>query len=67
MNKLVVTGLESKFHLFDMRTFHEQKGYTSMSQKQNTTNTTGWVVKHLPQNRDLFMTSCGAGELQLFK
>jgi hypothetical protein len=67
MNKLVVTGLESKFHIFEMRTKHMTKGYTSLTHKQNSLNTTGWLVKHLPQNRDLFITSSGAGNLEMFK
>jgi hypothetical protein len=67
MNKLVATGLESKIHLFDLRTFHETLGYTSMTQKVSKDNTTGWVVKHLPQNRDVFMTSSGSGGLDLMK
>lgn len=33
MNKLVVTGLESKFHVYDLRTQHPSLGFTSMSQK----------------------------------
>lgn len=28
---------------------------------------TVWAVRHLPQNRDLFLTSCGDGTLQLYK
>ncbi|KAI8899521.1 WD40-repeat-containing domain protein [Globomyces pollinis-pini] len=67
MNKLVVVGLESKCHLFDLRTFHPKKGYSSMSQKSNSNNTTGWTVRHLPQNRDIFMISNGSGTLDLFK
>lgn len=66
MNKLVVTGLESKFHVLDLRTLHPKMGYASLSHKQKD-NVTGWAIKHLPQNRDLFMTSCGAGTLELFK
>lgn len=67
MNKLVATGLESKFHLFDLRTQHKTKGFTSLTHHQNTSNTTGWAIKHLPQNRDVFITSSGAGNLELFK
>ncbi|KAJ3333580.1 WD repeat-containing protein 92 [Kappamyces sp. JEL0680] len=67
MNKLVVTGLESKFHVFDLRTQHKEKGFATLPHKQNAQNTTGWAVKHLPQNRDLFITSSGAGHLELFK
>jgi hypothetical protein len=67
MNKLVITGLESKFHVMDLRTRHPKKGYATLTHKQNANNTTGWAVKHLPQNRDIFMTSTGAGILELFK
>ena len=33
MNKLVVAGLESKFHVFDMRTQHPKKGFASVTEK----------------------------------
>ena len=33
MNKLVATTLESKFHVFDLRTHHPSKGYSSMGEK----------------------------------
>lgn len=33
MNKLVATTLESKFHVFDMRTQHPDKGFASLSEK----------------------------------
>ena len=33
MNKLVATCLESKFHVFDMRTEHPKKGYASVYEK----------------------------------
>lgn len=33
MNKLVATTLESKFFLFDMMTYHPQKGYANLAQK----------------------------------
>ena len=33
MNKLVATTLESKFHLFDVRTQHPEKGFASLSEK----------------------------------
>ena len=35
MNKLVATTLESKFHVFDVRTLHPQKGFASLSEKVN--------------------------------
>ncbi|GAA6101635.1 dynein axonemal assembly factor 10 [Tachysurus ichikawai] len=65
MNKLVATSLEGKFHVFDMRTQHPTKGFASVSEK--TDQSTIWQVRHLPQNRDIFMTTGGAGKLHLWK
>ncbi|KAA8583539.1 hypothetical protein FQN60_014747 [Etheostoma spectabile] len=65
MNKLVATSLEGKFHVFDMRTQHPTKGFASVSEKAN--KSTIWQVRHLPQNRDIFMTAGGAGNLHLWK
>jgi hypothetical protein len=66
MNKLVVAGLEAKFHVMDMRTRHPTKGYTSLSQKLPDKSTI-WTVRHLPQNRDVFMISSGTGTIDLYK
>ena len=33
MNKMVATTLEAKFHLYDLRTHHPQKGFTSLAEK----------------------------------
>ena len=33
MNKLAATTLESKFHVFDLRTQHPQKGFAMLSEK----------------------------------
>ena len=33
MNKLAATTLESKFHVFDVRTQHPEKGFASLSEK----------------------------------
>lgn len=65
MNKLVATTLESKFHVFDLRTHHPKNGYASMTQEAH--KSTIWSVKHLPQNRDIFMTTGGTGTLNLWK
>ncbi|CAB1311768.1 unnamed protein product [Coregonus sp. 'balchen'] len=65
MNKLVATSLEGKFHVFDMRTQHPTKGFDSVSEKAH--KSTIWQVRHLPQNRDIFMTAGGAGNLHLWK
>ncbi|KAM4866869.1 dynein axonemal assembly factor 10 isoform 2-T2 [Thomomys bottae] len=65
MNKLVATSLEGKFHVFDMRTQHPTKGFASVSEKAH--KSTLWQVRHLPQNRELFLTAGGAGSLHLWK
>lgn len=33
MNKLVATTLESKFTLYDLRTQHQTKGFSSLTEK----------------------------------
>ncbi|KAA6395632.1 MAG: hypothetical protein EZS28_008842 [Streblomastix strix] len=65
MNKMVATSLESKFYLFDMRTFHPQKGYSNLAQAAS--QGTLWKVSHFPQNRDLFATTGGTGAIDIFK
>jgi WD40 repeat protein len=65
MNKLLVTTLEGKFFVFDLRTFHPEHGYAHMSHKQDTS--TCWRGAHLPQNREVFVTTGGNGTLYLYK
>ena len=65
MNKLCVTTLESKFRMYDLRTFHPEKGYACMSEKAH--KSTVWQGKFLPQNRDIFMTGGGNGGFNLYK
>jgi WD40 repeat protein len=65
MNKLVATTLESRFMLYDMRTQHPDEGFASLSQKAH--NSTIWLTRHLPQNRELFMTCAGDGTTNLYK
>lgn len=65
MNKMVVTTLESKFRLFDMRTQHPTGGFSCLSERAH--KATVWCVRHLPQNRDLFMTGGGNGGFNLYK
>ena len=38
MNKLVATTLESKFHVYDLRTQHPEKGFASLSEKVGAIN-----------------------------
>jgi WD40 repeat protein len=66
MNKLVVATLEATVQVFDLRTQHPKEGFAS-TKFQSEDNTTVWTVKHLPQNRDVFMTSAGNGGINVFK
>ncbi|XP_072169251.1 dynein axonemal assembly factor 10-like [Diadema setosum] len=65
MNKLVATTLEGKYHLFDVRTQHPKTGFASLSEKAH--KSTIWNARHLPQNRDVFMTTGGSGTVNLWK
>lgn len=65
MNKLVATTLESKYHVFDTRTQHPTKGFASVTEKAH--KSTVWTARHLPTNRDVFMTTGGNGTLNLWK
>lgn len=65
MNKLLVSTLEGKFHVFDMRTQHPRSGFASVTEKAH--KSTVWLGKHLPQNRDVFMTTGGQGSVCLWK
>ncbi len=65
MNKLVVTTLESKLHVFDLKTLHPELGYTGLSEVAH--NSTVWGAKHLPQNRDIFLSLGGNGSVNLYK
>jgi len=66
MNKLLATCLEGRIHMWDLRTFHEKKGFTGVSQKVEKGHTI-WGGAFLPQNREIFMTLGGSGCLGLYK
>ncbi|KAI3380119.1 hypothetical protein SNEBB_001205 [Seison nebaliae] len=65
MNKIVVTGLESTFHVIDVRTQHPTKGFASLKEKEH--KSTIWSAKHLPQSREIFVTCGGNGTAALWK
>lgn len=95
MNKLVVTTLEGKFHVFDTRTQNPKKGFAQVNiilqpscmiciyetylrsnlkllfllqvVENDKSNGTIWLCRHLPQNRDIFMTSSGTGHMILWQ
>ncbi len=64
MNKLLATCLEGRMHLWNMRTFNAKKGYAQLNEQHE--NATIWKGCHLPQNRDVFMTTAGSGSLALW-
>mmetsp|Transcript_6576 Transcript_6576/g.11058 ORF Transcript_6576/g.11058 Transcript_6576/m.11058 type:complete len:357 (-) Transcript_6576:125-1195(-) len=65
MNKMTITTLESRFRVFDMRTQHPTEGFSCLSEKAH--KATVWCARHLPQNRDLFMTGGGNGGFNVYK
>ena len=65
MNKLLSTSLESRFNIFDLRTLHPIHGFASMT--QNAHKSSIWCGRHLPQNRDLWITTGGNGAVSLWK
>ncbi|KAK4301710.1 hypothetical protein Pmani_026168 [Petrolisthes manimaculis] len=65
MNKLLATTLESRFYVYDMRTFHSKQGYAKLMDKGH--KSTVWCGRHLPQNREIFTTTGGNGSLMLWK
>lgn len=78
MNKLVAVTLEGGLHVFDTRTFHESKGFACTKETDagkslgsngviTGAKSTVWAVRHLPQNRDIFMTCSGSGSVRLWK
>ncbi|XP_075159977.1 dynein axonemal assembly factor 10 [Haematobia irritans] len=77
MNKMVVTTLEGGLFVYDMRTQHPTKGFTSLEERNagrsvgsngiiTGPKATVWCARHLPQNRDIFVTCGGTGSLRLW-
>ena len=54
MNKLLATCLEGRIHMWDLRTFHEKKGFTGLSQKVEKGHTI-WVNKLLVFQMELVL------------
>jgi WD repeat-containing protein 92 len=78
MNKLAVATLEGGLHIFDMRTRHPERGFACVSERDagralgtngkiSGAKATVWAVKHLPQNRDIFVSCGGTGSIRLWK
>jgi hypothetical protein len=65
MNKLLVTTLEAKYRVYDMRTLSPTKGYAHLTHSAHAS--TVWTAKHLPSNREVWLTTGGNGSMQLAK
>lgn len=48
-----------------MRTQHPTEGFACLTEKAH--KSTVWTGRHLPQNRDIFMTGGGNGGFNLYK
>lgn len=68
-NKLVCTTLESRIVLFDLRveqnTEKPENRFACLTKKAH--KSTIWGCRHLPQNRDIFVSHGGNGGLNLYK
>lgn len=66
-NKMVVSTLDSKIYLFDLKTLEKNNNlkYEKLSYEVN--NTTIWGTKFVPQKRDIFISMGGNGSLNLYK
>jgi len=65
MNKLAATTLEGHVHCWDCRTLGKQMEFARVSERPHTS--TAWRARHLPQNRDVLLTSSGSGHLYLWR
>uniref|UniRef100_UPI00398F7B2B dynein axonemal assembly factor 10-like isoform X1 n=1 Tax=Pristiophorus japonicus TaxID=55135 RepID=UPI00398F7B2B len=65
LNKLVATTLEGRVHVFNMQKYDTNTCFSCWSEKPY--KFTAWTVRHLRQNRNIFVTSGGAGCLHLWK
>lgn len=77
MNKLAATTLEGGLFVYDMRTQHHAKGFSYCSEKNagqslgtngviSGAKATVWCVRHLPQNREIFMSGGGTGSIRVW-
>ena len=66
MNKLAVSCLESSLRVYDLRTYHPTEGFacTQISLEKKSTL---WGSHFLPQNREIFATCVGGGQVYLYK
>ena len=66
INKMVVSTLDSKIYLFDLKNL-EKNNYLKCAKMSEDNNTTIWGTKFIPQKRDIFISMGGTGCLNLYK
>lgn len=77
MNKMVVCTLEGGLNVYDMKTQHPSKGFAHVKEKNagrslgshgviSGSKATVWTIRHLPQNRDIFVSGGGTGSIRLW-
>ena len=66
MNKLSVSCLESVVRVYDLRTYHPESGFVCC-ESQLEKKATVWGSYFLPQNREVFATCVGGGDVVLQK
>ncbi|XP_067015666.1 dynein axonemal assembly factor 10 [Anabrus simplex] len=64
INKIVATTLESGILVYDVSR-QTKNGYPCRKEKARVG--TVWLVRHLPQNREVFVTCGGSGEVTLWQ
>ncbi|XP_067647810.1 dynein axonemal assembly factor 10 [Eurosta solidaginis] len=78
MNKMGVATLEGGLLIYDMRTQHPTKGFTYVEERNagrsvgsngviTGPRSTVWAIRHLPQNRDVFVSCGGTGSIRLWQ
>ena len=65
MNKLLVTTLEAKYRVYDMRTLHPKLGYAHLTHSAHAS--TVWAARHCPSNREVWVTVGGNGTMEVAK
>jgi WD40 repeat protein len=65
MNKLCVSSLGGKVHVFDLRTFNVQSGFANTVEQ--VCKSTVWGCYPLPQDRELSMVTTGDGSLYMYR
>ncbi|KJP86294.1 hypothetical protein AK88_04108 [Plasmodium fragile] len=65
MNKLICSTLEGNMYIFNMDVYSEDVGYAYS--KDQIVSGTCWGTPFLPQNRDIFASLGGDGNLVLYK